>query len=365
MGASRLRASLVRVPNPPISMERTRPTARPDESTEFTAPPELRPSAQSDQRPAPGESGSLDQAEAQLVWRLAARMQAEAAMRLEQRSSQLARGAAEPALDLSPPRFDRHEVEAIAQAAGIDPAYVALAWREIEAERLRPESISESGHDRASRFLGNHDERLSVTRTVNASPEAVLESMRRVLPADPYRLTLAEIVGDADRLADATLIFDIPALNLMVSSTGGYTAFSYQMSIADLKRIVLTLHNLGDGRTEVTETVDAKVGKLRNFKYGAWITGTIAAAGGILGGIVGAAVGDGGAAALLGATVGSAAPGALTFFGYRAAYVSGLKKGEQALGEMLQAIDVDARSGGAFSRPTASRRRDSLAPPDA
>lgn len=338
-------------------MERARPALRLDE----TPDPDERDGAR-----AQTETSTLDRAEAQLVWRIAARMQAEAARRLEERSSQLARGPnaegdAEgnaPGPDAASARFDRREVESIAQEAGIDPAYIALAWREIEAERLRPETISEDGHRRASRFLGSDAERLSVTRTIRATPEVVLESMKRVLPADPYRLGLAEIVGDADRLADAALIFDVPQVMTQMTQTGGYTPFSYQMSIADLKRVVLTLHDLGDGRTEVTATVDAKYGKLRNFTFGAWLTGIAAFVGGLAGAAVAGGVSGGDPASIaLGAMGGTAVPGALTFFGYRAAYVSGLKKGQRALSEMLGAVDVDARSGGAFTRPSAPPRR--------
>ncbi len=303
-------------------------------------------------------TATLAQAEAQLVWRLAARMQADAARRLEDRSAQLARRTPDDAdaPALLPARFDRREVESIAQAAGIDPAFVALAWREVEADRLRP-VVSDAAHDRASRFLGSAAERISVTATIAAAPEAVLEAMKRVLPADPYRLELSEVIGDTDRLADAALVFDVPSLATQVTQTGGYTPFAYAMSIADLKHVVLSLHDLGGGRTEVTATVDAKAGKLRNLTIGAWTTGILGAIGGALGLAFGIGAGDGAAAALLGVTLGTTVPGALTYVGYRAAYGSGLKKGERALTDLLKAIGVDARTGGVFGRPSSPPRR--------
>ena len=301
-------------------------------------------------------TATLAQAEAQLVWRLAARMQADAARRLEDRSAQLARRTDDDAPALLPARFDRREVESIAQAAGIDPAFVALAWREVEADRLRP-VVSDAAHDRASRFLGSAAERISVTATIAAAPEAVLEAMKRVLPADPYRLELAEVIGDSDRLTDASLLFDVPSMMTQMTQTGGYTPFAYAMSTADLKHVVLSLHDLGGGRTEVTATVDAKAGKLRNFTIGAWTTGILGAIGGALGLALSIGAYDGGAAALLGATLGTTVPGALTYVGYRAAYASGLKKGERALADLLKAIGVDARTGGVFGRPSAPPRR--------
>ncbi len=343
-------------------MERTRPPLALDAATDDATAEDTRRHESADDTAVVGTT-TLAQAEAQLVWRLAARMQAEAARRLEDRSAQLARradtstdGGSGDAPALLPARFDRREVESIAQAAGIDPSYVALAWREVEAERLRP-AVSDAAHDRASRFLGSDAERISVTSTIAAAPAAVLEAMKRVLPADPYRLELADVLGDADRLTDASLVFDVPSMMTQMTQTGGYTPFAYAMASADLKHVVLSLHDLGGGRTEVTATVDAKVGKLRNFTVGAWTTGILAAVGGALGLAFGIGAYDGGAAALLGATLGTTVPGALTYVGYRAAYASGLKKGERALADLLKAVGIDARTGGVFARPSAPPRR--------
>lgn len=294
---------------------------------------------------APGES--VGEAEAQLVWRAAARLQAEAARRLEDRSQALAQGHRSDRTPDARAAFTRAEVTEIAEAAGIDSAFVALAWREVEAERLRSDAVSDRLHGRASAFLGTDAERLSVTRTFRADPEAVLAAMQQVLPADPYRLTLAEVIGDADALTDAVFIFDVPQVTVQAAQTGGYTPFSYAMSIADLTRAVVTLHPLGGGETEATVTVDLRHGKAVNFKVGAWLTGGAAA---ILGAL-GFTVGDGGATAIAAAGLGASGGGGLTYAGYRAAYAAGLKKGERALDEMLRTVDLRLRSGGAFAPP--------------
>lgn len=331
-------------------MERTRPLPPTSDDVLDTVDedgPRVEPALTDSKPSAPAPGESVGEAEAHLVWRAAARLQAEAARRLEDRSQTLARGhQSDRAPGAEPAAFTRAEVTEIAEAAGIDPAFVALAWREVEAEQLRPSTVSDRLHRRASAFLGTDAERMSVTRTFRADPEAVLAAMQQVLPADPYRLTLAEVVGDVDALTDAVFIFDVPQVTVQAAQTGGYTPFSYAMSIADLTRAVVTLHPLGDGGTEATVTVDLRHGKAVNFKVGAWLTGAAAA---VLG-MVGFALGDGGAAvAAAAAGLGASGGGGLTYAGYRAAYAAGLKKGERALDEMLRAVDLRLRSGGAFA----------------
>ena len=324
-------------------MDRTRPTARVDDTDDvddglfprFDAPP-VRPEE------------AIGPEQAQRIWHVAARLQAEAARRLDARSQQLADERA-PA-DVVATAFTRDEVDEIAQAAGIDPSFVALAWREVAAETGRA-PVSDDRQRRASAFLGTDAERLAVTRTFRASRDAVLAAMQRVFPADPFRLVLADVIGEADALADTALLFDVPQVMAQATQTGGYTPFSYAMSISDLTRAVVTLHDLGDGRTEATIAVDLRHGKSRNLTIGSWITGVAAAALGVLGGGVGMAVGDGGLAAALGATAGASSTGALTYLAYRAAYRGGLGKGERALADLLGAVDVDLRSGGGFTRP--------------
>lgn len=293
---------------------------------------------------------TVSEPEAQRVWQVAARLQAEAARRLDARSEQIARDhPAAPRGAVA--RFSRAEVDEIAEAAGIDPAFVALAWREVDAEAVRHRPISDVRHRRASAFLGTDAERLSMTRTFQASPEAVLESMQRVFPADPFRLSLIEILGEANALTDAALLFDVPQISVQTTETGGDTAFSYAMSLADLTRAVVTLHPLGENQTEATVTVDLRHGKVRNMVFGGWFTGIAAA----VAGAIGYALGDGGVTAALGAGLGSTGVGGLTYLGYRSAYAGGLRKGEKALDSLLGAVGVDLRSGGAFARSASVR----------
>ena len=326
-------------------MERTRPTAPAEQADDLRLhEDDLRLHA----GPTADDRATIDPEQAERVWRVAARLQADAARRLDARSRQLADEQA-PA-DRPTAAFTRDEVDEIARSAGIDPSFVALAWREVAAEQHRA-PVSDDRQRRASAFLGTDAERLAVTRTFRAPPDAVLAAMQRVFPTAPYQLALVDVIGEADDLTDTALLFDVPQVMSQAMTTGGYTPFSYAMSVSDLTRAVVTLHDLGDGRTEATVAVDLRHGKSRNLTVGSWVTGGMAVALGVLGGLVGGAVGDGGLAAALGATAGASGSGALTYLAYRAGYRGGLGKGERALGDLLGAVDVDLRSGGGFSRP--------------
>ena len=348
-------------------MERTRPTARPEPADDDLELPGLqaRPAPLADRAtPSPtdaAEAPSSDtasdtasgpetvaEADAREVWRVAARLQAEAARRLDARSQTLAdeqRPAARPQA-----AFSRAEVDEIAQAAGIDPSFVALAWREVEAGRHQP-PVSDDRQRRASAFLGTDAERLAVTRTFRAAPGAVLAAMQRVLPADPYRMSLVEILGESDAMTDSALLFDVPQILSQAMTTGHYTEFSRDMSVSDLTRVTVTLHDLGDGRTEATMAADLRHGKDRNLTVAAWMTAGVAVLGGVLAGLVGLAA-SGPAGAAMAAVLAAVLLGALMVLWYPAAYRKGLAKGERALADLLGAVDVDLRSGGAFRPPT-------------
>ena len=293
---------------------------------------------------------TVAQDEAREVWRVAARLQAEAARRLDARSQTLA-DAQRPGAAFETAAFSRAEVDEIAAAAGIDPSFVALAWREVEAARHQP-PVSDDRQRRASAYLGTDAERLGVTRTFRAPPGAVLAAMQRVLPAAPYRLTLVDILGDADELADTALLFDVPQVWGQVAATNGYTPFSYAMSISDLNRVVVTLHDLGNGRTEATLTAGLQHGKDRNLTWAAGSSVAAALVMGALAGIVGLGA-SGGTVAAVAAVLAAMLAGALTWQAYPAGYRWGLRKGERALADLLGAVDVDLRSGGAFRPPAA------------
>ncbi len=328
-------------------MERTRPSSQHESAPEEADTLDLRPVAEHDAPDAPPAETEIGEATARDIWRTAARLQAEAARRLDERSETLAseqRPSAAPHA-----AFSRAEVEEIAQAAGIDPSFVALAWREVEAARHHA-PVSDDRQRQASAFLGTEAERLTVTRTFRAAPDDVLAAMQRVLPGDPYRLTLVDVLGDSDEMADSALLFDVPQLGKQVKEFGRYTEFSRAMTISDLTRVVVTLHDLGDGRTEATIAVDLRHGKGRNLTLGRWSVGVVAAVSGVIAGLVGMAA-SGPVGAVMAATMAAMVMGWLVHLAYPPAYQWGLGKGEAALEELLSAVDVDMRSGGAFRPP--------------
>jgi hypothetical protein len=298
----------------------------------------------------PTAADTIEAQNAEQVWKIASRLQAEAARRLEARSKQIAQNV-EPAQKSYGSGFSLDEVKAIAEEAGIEAVFVEQALREIAAAGLRPVPLSDQQEAWASRFLGTDQERLTVTRTIPAPVEEVLEAMKRVFPRHPYDLKLVEIIGDPQHLKDTTLVFEVPQLQAMVTDTGGYTAFSYHMSISDLKQLFVSMHPLNDHQTEVTLQIDMAYGKGRNLKFGAWFTGIIAGIGGIVGGLVGLKTGDAVTPMVLGGLSGTLGTGWLSYWGYRVAYHWGLRKGREALEELLRALDVDARTQGAFTLP--------------
>ncbi len=329
-------------------MERTRPSFQHEPTPEETDALDLRSVAERS-GPALAAEAEIGEATARDIWRTAARLQAEAARRLDERSETLASEQRPSAVPHA--AFSRAEVEEIAQAAGIDPSFVALAWREVEAARHHA-PVSDDRQRQASAFLGTDAERLAVTRTFRAAPGDVLAAMQRVLPADPYRLTLVDVLGESDDMADSALLFDVPQIGKQVQELGRYTAFSYAMSVCDLTRVVITLHDLGDGRTEATIAADLRHGKGRNLTVGRWSVGLVAALSAVIAGWIGLAS-SGPVGAVMAATMAAIVMGWVVHLAYPPAYRRGLGKGERALGDLLSAVDVDLRSGGAFRPPSA------------
>jgi hypothetical protein len=288
---------------------------------------------------------------AEEIWRLAARLQAEAARRLEDRTRIIAQP--EESAFVSQ-RFSLSEVKEIGDEAGIDPQYIELALRQHSAQKHAPKSVSGRMSDTASRFLGTPQDHITVTRVIRADKSRVLEAMERLFPSEPFSLQLLEVIGDDDRLADSTLIFKVPQVDQAVSVTG-VNVFAYRMSIADLNRMTVSLHAIDENRTEVTIQLDLKYGKWRNFTIGGWITGVFGALAGFLALLIAAKKS---ALELVGLTTLTAVTAFIVGYGsywaYRLAYRSGLKKGHREVEELLAQVDVSARTGGGFSGTTSS-----------
>ena len=326
-------------------MERTRPNrahSAPTHGSEFDVPE----GEAGLEEAVGGAEPSFDPAAAEEIWRMAARLQAEAASRLDDRSRAIATASDS---EFQRDGFSLSEVKMIGDEAGIDPQFIELALRQQAAEKHAFKSISGQKSDLAGRFLGTSEDHVTVTRVIGAEKSKILAAMERLFPGEPFNLQLLEVLGGNDNLADSTLIFKVPQVEQAVSASGINT-FAYRMSITDLNRMTVSLHALDEKRTEVSVQLDLKYGKWRNFSMGSWITGVF----GVLAGLI--ALGIAAKKSALGviglstltATI-ALVLGYGTYWAYRLAYRSGLKKGRREIEDLLALLDVNARTGGSFN----------------
>ncbi|NNC65996.1 MAG: hypothetical protein HKN84_14525 [Gammaproteobacteria bacterium] len=291
------------------------------------------------------DEASFDPETAEQIWHIAARLQAEAARRLDDRSRAI---AASPGSGVAYQGFTLSEVKMIGDEAGIDPQFIELALRQHAAQAHAPKAVSGRMSDAAGRFLGTPEDRVTVTRVIRAGKEKVLEAMERIFPKEPFNLQLLEVIGDDQNLADSTLIFKVPQVEQALTGAG-LNMFAYRMSIADLNRMTVTFHSIDEERTEVSVQLDLKYGKWRNLKLGA----SLAGASGLFAGFIGFAIAmKKTALGILGATgIGLTAAlvlGLISYFGFRLAYRSGLRKGRNEMEDLLALLDVNTRTGGGF-----------------
>lgn len=298
----------------------------------------------------PHPDDRIDEERAAAVWRRAAQLQAEAAQRLEERSRRL---AVEGETDPSAPGFRRGDVEAAAVEAGISPEFVQLALAEMEGGE-RTVGLSGWQERAATRFLGSSRRSIELSRTVSAPPAAVLEAMQRVLPAHPYFLTLRDTVGD-DPLDGGVLIFDVSKYDW----NGGNSSFTTDAYYADLKQVRIVLRPVAAGpkpACEVVLSADLRRGVRYNWQVGSLLTGFLGSgAAGVGAGLGVGVLGLGGALIALPAVAGGAVVGGATALGYGAAYRWGVRKGVAALEGLLQTLDANARTRGAFALPNPPR----------
>ncbi|MCG6955976.1 MAG: hypothetical protein LJF04_08285, partial [Gemmatimonadetes bacterium] len=233
-------------------------------------------------------------------------------------------------------------VRAAASEAGIGEHFVEAALAEVHADRAT--QLASPGRRRFSRWLlGNPPESLTARRVIRTSPGEILQAMERILPEEPYALTLQERLGDAG--AGGTLVFDIQGVGFTSHGTPG---FKGDASFADMRQVYVTLASLpgASPRTEVT---------LRSpvawaFRLNAGLSGGLSTlAGGItllLSGAIGsglAFLGPMGFALLVAA--GGAAGGLGAFAGMRAIYRYGLMRGTRALDALLATVAAAAEGG--------------------
>jgi len=290
------------------------------------------------------DSRYISPEEADAVWQRAARLQAEAARLMEDRSRQLAAGAVADEGASADGGFRVGDVRAAAVEAGIAPEFVALAL----AESSSPDAdgpASPRGDALAGRLLGTDLRSLEVVRAIAGSPAQVYEAMKRVLPAAPFLLTLSDSVGDP--MGGGVMVFDVPGI-----TATGVSGFAYNAYAVDVKhlRFVLRRAPVGTG-CELSVGADLRRSVRRNGVV-ALVSGGLGVGGGAaLGGAAGLGFLALGALAVLPAAAGAAALGAVGAFGYGRLYRWYVKKLVADLEKLLRAVDVNARTDGAFAAP--------------
>lgn len=293
----------------------------------------------------------LSEAEARALWERAARLQAEAATRRLPTGEAPAEddGAGSPDTGLSLETVRRAAIE-----AGIEPGFVDDAL--VELDEAGPVRRSDAWADA---YLGDTDDRTArVTRVIEAPVDAVYKGLQRVAPRPPFGLELRKIDG-AHALEGGTLVFEVP---YSMTNAGTMSTSGPQMDIrhwADFRELRVQLRSLdvaeGESpRTEVEVTASRAHARRVNFWAGQSIGGAVGAVAAAFGGLIaGNVIGAAGAAEALAVLGGGGVTGLGTWFGlsrwWKSVYRYGQRKGEGGLARLLEAIEIDVKTDGAFS----------------
>lgn len=311
----------------------------------------------------PGLPPVLDEADAEVVWRRAAQLQADALRRLEERrdllqvgTSELTRLGGATGASEQPPtgaRRLRDVVEAAAEA-GISRQYMAMALAELPRAGQVVERAPVAGvSDRvATRYLGMEERSLGVSVVVEDSPARVLRAVGTVLQQGPYELRLRETVG-GHPLDGGVLVFDLPGtvwtLTSMYTDRNSYWTSARQA--LEAAQVQVTLRSLpGDpARTELTMMCDLRPGVRRNVQASRLFT----AGGGVIGVLLGGAAGSAaavttslGAGVLVGlpAAAGAAVVGLGTLAWYRWLYRHEAGKARDEMRRALEGVAASIRA---------------------
>ena len=319
--------------------------------------------------------GVLSRDDANVVWRRAAELQAEAAARLEARMRVATQGhqAALTSSMLPAPKtgpdatstgdataapapsdaFSLSDVQAAAAEAGISESYVALALAELSTASgaIQRERASSSTVERlAISILGSTQRTLSVSRVYRKPPATILAALGRTLQARPYGLSLRETLG-GHPLDGGVLVFEIPKAGF--GDTNYKWTWSRQGAFSAEARVTLAAMPGDPQSTEVTMQVDLRRG------LGLNLAGYLAGAGmcAFMGGIFGLILGKGGfglaGAALFGSwATGAALAGLSAMTMLRRVYRWGLRKGSGELNAALTSVDASMQAVNIFGELT-------------
>lgn len=276
---------------------------------------------------ADGDAGGLTEAEAARVWELAAQLQSRADGDEDVSDPRTGAGPAPAASG-----YSLTQVRSAAAEAGIGSDFVEAAL--VEVRQGVPLSGAGSAPAWARVVLGDAPAVLSATRTIHATPDAVLGAMQEVLQADPFRLALTDRQGDP--LQGGTLVFDAPGMKSLSDRS-----FAFDMADSGVRQVFVSLRPRPDGDCDIVVR-----GPVTAQNQGTGL-GTLA---GLLGGgalgAVGLATGLGAAAVAVGALLG----GGLGVRAFRGLYSRAMRRSTGALDRL--AGSVGARATGGILGPT-------------
>lgn len=275
------------------------------------------------------DTEQLSEEEATRLWARAAQLQAEAAGAVQATRID---GDGMPANG-----YALEHVRDAAVEAGIASEFVEAALADLRAERALP--ATRRGSTLARRFLGDPPDSITVRRTIDATPEAVLSAMQAVFASDTYRLTLIDRQGEP--LDGGVLVFDIPPMR-----TPFERGFAFETSESGLKQLFVTLRRIDAPAPSCEVTVRSPLtANGKALGVGIVATGIAGALGLAALGALGFATGVAPVAAV-GAAGGGLLGGGLGAKGYRALYGFARRRGRSAIESLLGA--VGARSTGAW-----------------
>lgn len=287
----------------------------------------------------------LTEEQAAQLWQRAAMLQADAARAAESAAAR-AEGTSEALVRRE--GYDLEHVRAAAIEAGIGAEYLDSALNEMRAEAaLRPEKPSGAF---VRFFLDDAPDAVTAQRVIRATPVAVLKAMEKIVPNEPYQLSLKDSRGDV--LNGGMLVFDIEGASIVASE-----GFAGKVSAADLREVYASLRSLDEGAAcELTLRGPVSWARSLNAAGGAVFVGVGSGLGAALGwgtgsvlstALIGAGISTVGAAVAatvitLGGIVGA---GGLAMMGFRKLYSYGLAKGTEGLDGLLGVLAMEAEGG--------------------
>lgn len=294
---------------------------------------------------------------AKAIWRRAARLQAEAERRMEERAREIAAG--EDA-DVPDPEdgFPALDVEAAAVEAGIAPEYVRIALAEVGAAGPPTAPMKEWEERAATRFLGTPERSLELVRIVAAPAERAVEAALRVLPAHPCLLQVRDVL-DLGSAPGRVVVFDVPRYDWSATAN---PAFVEHAAMLGLRRVNLAVRSLPGARPscEVVVSGDLEHGIRRSWRFGAGTSLAMGAAGAGAGSALAGSLALSGALLALPAVAGIALAAGLTAAVWGPTYRYYRRRVVEALEEGLRALEASARAGSGREEPLRV-----LAPPEA